>query len=213
MYLSHRLGGVSINDHAANRLAVNMSAAGLNNLSGTVAPFGDNPSLSASLQASLSENSGLPPFLRNLVGNPLSRSTSVSPHEHSNSTSPTLMVRGAAKYQHSSSPTTAVDEDEMRDDYGHSRGDDEDYEDDCDLMDEVQDLRVSSKQQSPESMVNLRAASSDREPNGLVTYKEIASIEDDRDDDGTEDGRRSGSSHSPPKMIRSHDVNDDKTNE
>ena len=205
---------MSINDHAANRLAVNMSAAGLGNLSGTVAPFGDNPSPSASLQASLSENSGLPPFLRNLVGNPLSRSTSVSPHEHSNSTSPTLMVRGAAKYQHSSSPTTAVDEEDMmRDDYGHSRGDDEDYDDDCDLMDEVQDLRVSSKQQSPESMVNLRTASSDREPNGLVTYKEIESVDDDDHDDATDDGRRSGSSQSPPKMIRSHDVNDEKTND
>ncbi|RWS32035.1 hypothetical protein B4U80_06753 [Leptotrombidium deliense] len=49
--------------------------------------YSDNPNLNATLQASLSENSSLPPFLRNLVGGPVSRSQSASPQRSPHSPS------------------------------------------------------------------------------------------------------------------------------
>lgn len=159
-----------------NRLAGSMVASNGNGNTkpGTVTPFGDNPSLSALLQASLSENSALPPFLRNLVSGPLSRSTSASPQQRSPSLSPTQM-RG--KYSHS------ADEEENlmheQDDYP------EEYEDDCDLMDEVQDLRVSSKTESPSERsrhcdIRSEIVNSKAHQNGLVSYKET---EDDMNGD------------------------------
>ncbi|RWS15734.1 forkhead box protein P1-like isoform X3 [Dinothrombium tinctorium] len=79
--------------------------------------YGDNPNLNATLQASLSENSTLPPFLRNLVGGPVSRSTSASPQRSPHSPN-------GNKYHLSA-------DEEGNNDY-------DDYEE----VDEVQDLRI-----------------------------------------------------------------------
>lgn len=124
-------GAIAGNGHSGLGMGLGLGAS--------VTPYGDNPSLSASLQASLSENSALPPFLRNLVGGPLSRSTSASP-PRSPSDSPSMM---RSKYSHS------ADEDGA----GHANQEyhdnvDDEYEEDCDL-DEVQDLSVASKHHSP----------------------------------------------------------------
>lgn len=159
------------------RLPANL--AGNGGLGGAVAPFGDNPSLTASLQASLSENSGLPLFLRNLVGGPLSRSTSESPQRSPTDSPSSGPHRHNLKY---GAAHSAADDDEdehmMHDDYQA-----EEFDEECDVMDEneAQDLRVSSKHQSPEARSSShRAESEPRElhdqradRNGLVTYKEL----------------------------------------
>lgn len=101
--------------------------------------------MSCFVVASLSENSTLPPFLRNLVTGPVSRSTSASPQISPNSPN-NLKYNNltADEALHRSLMNNLNENGDEEDDYDDEDEDDGEFEE----MDEVQDLRVSVNRNS-----------------------------------------------------------------